>query len=132
VALFLLYAGLMQGYGLFGLVIRGSKKLVEFIRSGIAQMAVVGSMIIGSINGSAAANSAMTGAFTIPLMIKSDIRPKSAAAIEATASSGGQLMPPIMGTSAFVMASFLSTSYVNILIAGLLPAVIFRQSRRGT
>lgn len=125
VALFLLYAGLMRGYGAFDLILRVAFRLGSFVKSGVAQSAVTASLIIGSITGSQTANTAITGSFTIPLMKESGLRSETAGGIEAVASSGGQIMPPVMGAAAFVMASILGVSYVTVLIAGLIPAAIF-------
>ena len=126
VALFLLYAGLMRGYGAFELIMRGAFQTAKYLRSGVAQSAVLSSLIVGSINGAQTANAAMTGSFTIPLMKNSGMKGESAAGIEAVASSGGQIMPPVMGAAAFVMASLLSgINYVDVLIAGIIPALVF-------
>jgi TRAP transporter 4TM/12TM fusion protein len=125
VALFLLFAGLLRGYDAFDLIIRIAFYAATFVKSGVAQSAVIASMIIGSVNGSAAANAAMTGAFTIPMMKKSGMRKDSAAGIEAVASSGGQLLPPVMGAAAFVMASLLGMTYWDVMIRGIIPAIIF-------
>lgn len=126
VALFLLYAGLMRGYGAFELIMRGSFRAAKYLSSGVAQSAVLSSLIVGSINGAQTANAAMTGSFTIPLMKNSGMRSDSAGGIEAVASSGGQIMPPVMGAAAFVMASLLSgVGYVDVLIAGIIPALVF-------
>lgn len=125
VALFLLYAGLMRGYGAFDLILRVAFRLGSFVRSGVAQAAVTASLIIGSITGSQTANTAITGSFTIPLMKESGLRAETAGGIESVASSGGQIMPPVMGAAAFVMASILGVSYVTVLLAGLIPAAIF-------
>jgi len=126
VALFLLYAGLMRGYGAFELIMRLSFATAKYLRSGVAQSAVISSLIVGSINGAQTANAAMTGSFTIPLMENSGMKGESAGGIEAVASSGGQIMPPVMGAAAFVMASLLSgVGYVDVLIAGIVPALVF-------
>ena len=124
IAPFLLYAGLLLGYGAFDMILRVAIQAGKYIESGVAQTAVLASAIIGSVNGSYAANAGMTGSFTIPTMIDSGIRRRNAASIEAVASTSGQVLPPVMGASAFVMASFLGVPYVNILIAGLIPAAI--------
>ncbi len=126
VALFLLYAGLMRGYGAFDLIMRLSFRTAKYLRSGVAQSAVVSSLIVGSINGAQTANAAMTGSFTIPLMKNSGMKSESAGGIEAVASSGGQIMPPVMGAAAFVMASLLTgVGYVDVIIAGIIPALVF-------
>lgn len=126
VALFLLYAGLMRGYGAFDLIMRVSFKTAKYLRSGVAQSAVISSLIVGSINGAQTANAAMTGSFTIPLMQESGMKGESAGGIEAVASSGGQIMPPVMGAAAFVMASLVTgVGYVDVLVAGVIPALVF-------
>jgi TRAP transporter 4TM/12TM fusion protein len=125
IALFLLYAGLLQAYGAFDLVLRLSIYVGRYIRSGVAQTAVIASMIIGSVNGSATANTAITGSITIPLMKESGIRSPTAGAIESVASNGGQLIPPVMGASAFLMAGVVGVPYIDIVIAGIIPALIF-------
>lgn len=94
-------------------------------RGGPAKVAVVASALMGSISGSAQANVATTGAFTIPLMKRVGYKPHFAGAVEAAASTGGILMPPIMGAAAFVMSSFLGIPYVKIMIAGFTPAFLY-------
>lgn len=125
VALFLLYAGLMRGFGAFDLIMRVAFRMATYVRSGIALSAVTSSIIIGSITGSQAANTAITGSFTIPLMKESGMKSETAGGIESVASTGGQIMPPIMGAAAFVMASLLGITYVEVMIAGIVPALIF-------
>ncbi|ELY62988.1 TRAP transporter permease [Natrinema versiforme] len=127
-SLFLLYAGLLKAYGAFDLMIRLAVYSSKYVRSGVAQSAVIASIIIGSINGSTAANTAMTGSFTIPLMKKNGLRSETAGGIEAVASTVGQVLPPVMGAGAFVMASLLGMDYGNIVIAGTLPALILVSS----
>ncbi|MDE0345554.1 MAG: TRAP transporter fused permease subunit, partial [Boseongicola sp.] len=95
------------------------------LRGGPAKAAVVGSSLMGMISGTAVANVLTTGPISIPLMRKSGYRKEAAGAIEAVASTGGQLMPPVMGAAAFIMAEFTSTSYLTIAKAAFLPAVIF-------
>ncbi len=92
---------------------------------GAAKAAVVSSSIMGSITGSAVANVVGTGVFTIPLMRRAGYTAEGAAAIEAIASTGGQLMPPVMGVAAFVMAEMLRVDYSRIALAGLIPALAF-------
>ena len=94
-------------------------------RGGPAKMAVIASAFFGTISGSCVANVVSTGAFTIPLMKKNGYRAKFAGAVEAVASTGGQIMPPIMGAAAFVMADITGISYAEICIAAGLPAVMY-------
>lgn len=95
------------------------------MRGGPAKAAVVGSSLMGMVSGTAVANVLTTGPISIPLMRKSGYAKESAGAIEAVASTGGQLMPPVMGAAAFIMAEFTETSYLTIAKAAFLPAVIF-------
>jgi len=125
IALFLLYAGLLKAYGAFDLILRLAVRSAKYVDSGIAQTAVVASAVIGSVNGSQTANAGMTGSFTIPLMKENGIKPETAGGIEAVASTSGQVLPPVMGAGAFIMASLITgITYVDVIIAGLIPAVV--------
>jgi TRAP transporter 4TM/12TM fusion protein len=95
------------------------------MRGGPAQVAVLASGLMGTISGSSQANVATTGAFTIPLMKQVGYHPSFAGAVEAAASTGGILMPPIMGAAAFIMTSFLGVPYTRVMAAGLLPALFY-------
>lgn len=92
---------------------------------GTSKAAIIGSSLMGSISGSAVANVVSTGVFTIPLMKRTGISPHRAAGTEAIASTGGQLMPPVMGVAAFIMAELLGMPYVEVALAGLIPALAF-------
>jgi TRAP transporter 4TM/12TM fusion protein len=92
---------------------------------GPAKVAIVASGLLGTINGSSVANVATTGAFTIPLMKRVGYKPEYAGAVEACASTGGQLMPPIMGAGAFIMSEFLGISYLTIAAAAIIPAALY-------
>jgi TRAP transporter 4TM/12TM fusion protein len=94
-------------------------------RGGPAKVAVAGSALFGSISGSAVANVAATGVVTIPMIRKSGYSAQSAAAIEAVSSTGGQLLPPVMGAAAFLMADFLRITYAEVVIAALIPGVLY-------
>jgi TRAP transporter 4TM/12TM fusion protein len=94
-------------------------------RGGPAKVAVIASGLFGTINGSSVANVVGTGTFTIPLMKSIGYKPYFAGATEAAASTGGQLMPPIMGAAAFIMAEFLGVSYLTVALAAALPAVLY-------
>ena len=103
-------------------------KLALFLSRGTtggpAKMATISSMLFGAISGSAAANAAVTGSFSIPMMKRQGYDKSFAAAVEATASTGGQLMPPIMGTAAFIMAEMLNVPYAHVMQAALIPALL--------
>jgi TRAP transporter 4TM/12TM fusion protein len=94
-------------------------------RGGAAKMAVTGSSLFGMISGIAAANTVVIGVVTIPLMKRSGMPPRLAGAVEACASNGGQLMPPVMGAVAFVMADFLQLPYHAVAVAAILPSVLY-------
>jgi len=94
-------------------------------RGGAAKIAVLGSFLFGSISGSAVANVVATGIVTIPLMKRAGVPPHKAGAIEAVASTGGQLMPPVMGAAAFLMAEFLEISYAEVVLAALVPGILY-------
>jgi TRAP transporter 4TM/12TM fusion protein len=95
------------------------------MRGGPAKVSVAVSGMMGTISGSAVANTVTTGTFTIPLMKRIGFEPHVAGAVEATASSGGALMPPVMGAAAFVMAEFLAVPYVSVCKAALIPAILY-------
>ncbi len=94
-------------------------------RGGPAKVAVFGSGLMGMINGTSAGNVVSTGSLTIPLMKKVGYKPQTAASIEAAASSGGQILPPIMGAGAFIMAEITGIAYTDIVIAAIIPAVLY-------
>ncbi|MBI3704101.1 MAG: TRAP transporter fused permease subunit, partial [Rhizobiales bacterium] len=94
-------------------------------RGGAAKIAVVGSALFGMISGAAVSNVMAVGIVTIPLMSRSGFSPTRAAAIESVGSTGGQLMPPVMGAAAFIMAEFLQVSYGTVVIAAVIPAVLY-------
>ncbi|MBU1156372.1 MAG: TRAP transporter fused permease subunit, partial [Proteobacteria bacterium] len=102
-----------------------SASLFGFVRGGAAKVSIFSSALFGSISGSAISNVLTTGAITIPSMKKAGYPPHYAAAIEACASTGGVLMPPVMGATAFVMAEFLGLPYVDICIAAVVPSVLY-------
>jgi TRAP transporter 4TM/12TM fusion protein len=94
-------------------------------RGGSAKIAVVSSALFGTISGSAVANVVSGGIVTIPMMVRAGYRPYQAAAIEAVASTGGSIMPPVMGAAAFVMAEFLQVTYGDIMVAAAIPAILY-------
>lgn len=102
-----------------------SKALMGRSRGGAAKISIVASALFGSISGSVVANVTSTGIITIRLMKQAGFQPRTAGAIEAVASNGGQLMPPVMGAAAFLMADFLGVSYVAVMSAALVPALLY-------
>ena len=99
--------------------------LTRKFRGGAAKMSVVSSALYGTISGSAVANVVVTGMFTIPLMKRTGFRPSFAGAVEAVASTGGQIMPPIMGAAAFILAQILGVSYWKVALAAVIPALLY-------
>ena len=125
VAVFLIFAGLVFGLGGFDVIEKISLIIAKKSKYLVTQSAVLASAIMGMFTGSGSGNVAATGSFTIPLMKKYNVPDYFAAAIEAVASSGGQIMPPIMGAAAFLMAEFLGVPYSKIVIMGTLPAILY-------
>jgi len=118
-AILLLFTGGGQAFMNIALLLAGR------FHGGAAKVAVVASALFGTISGSTTANVACTGSFTIPTMKRLGYKPEFAAAVEATASSGGQIMPPIMGVAAFVMAELLGIPYLKIITAAAIPATLY-------
>ncbi len=125
ITLFMIFGGFLVASGASEFVIEISKVVAGRIRGGAAFVAVISSALTGTISGSAIANTASTGVITIPLMKSNGFRPKFAAGVEAAASTGGQLMPPIMGAGAFVMASYTSIPYSTIVSVSIVPAFLY-------
>lgn len=125
ITLFMIFGGFLVASGASDFVIEISKVVAGRIRGGAAYVAVLSSALTGTISGSAIANTASTGVITIPLMKSNGFKPKFAAGVEAAASTGGQLMPPIMGAGAFVMASYTSIPYSTIVSVSVVPAILY-------
>jgi TRAP transporter 4TM/12TM fusion protein len=123
--LFVLFGCILDLTGAGGFFVDMAFSLTGKTRGGPAQAAVFSSMLMGTINGSGAANVVTTGTFTIPLMKKVGYKPSMAAAIEAVASSGGQIMPPVMGAVAFLMSEVTGIKYASIALAALIPAILY-------
>ena len=122
---FVLFGAFLQATGAGKFLIDLSFAAAGRFRGGPAKASVLASAAMGSISGSAIANTVTTGSLTIPMMKKLGYRPEQAAGIEAAASTGGQIMPPIMGAGAFVMAEFTNTPYGDIVWMSLLPAILY-------
>jgi len=128
VFMFILFAAFLLKSGGGDFIIRLSQSLTRRIAGGPGLVAVLASGLMGTISGSAVANTVSTGAITIPMMKKTGFSPKFAAAVETASSTGGQLMPPIMGAGAFIMAQWTQIPYASIIAAALLPAVLYFSS----
>ncbi|HXH81297.1 MAG TPA: TRAP transporter permease [Candidatus Tectomicrobia bacterium] len=123
--LFVVFGAVMLHGGLLGFFTDLALAVAGSTRGGAAKVAVIASGLFGTVNGSAMANAVTTGAFTIPLMRRAGYRPEFAAGVEATASMGGQLIPPVMGAAAFIMAETLGMSYWDIAVAAAIPGVLY-------
>ncbi|MGQ7277871.1 TRAP transporter permease [Brevibacillus thermoruber] len=125
IILFIIFGAFLSKSGMGTLFNDLSLALAGSSKGGPAKVGVIASAVHGSINGSAVASVVTTGSFTIPMMKRVGYKPEFAAAVEATAAVGGQILPPVMGAAAFIMAETLGVPYVTIAIAALIPAVMY-------
>ncbi len=123
--LFIIFGQLLGASGAIMLISEGGKWLSQRITSGSALTATIGSALVGMTTGSASANVFLTGSFTIPMMKKAGIRSDFAGAIEALASTGGQVMPPILGAAGFVMAYYIGVQYWDVVKVAWIPAFLW-------
>ncbi len=123
--LFMLFSAFLQVSGAGGFFVNLSNAIAGRWRGGPAKVSVFSSSLFGTISGSSVANVAVDGGITIPLMMRTGFTPYFSAAVEATASTGGQIMPPVMGAGAFIMAQLLSISYGDVIVAAALPAILY-------
>ena len=125
VMLFVLFGAFMEKSGTGQLFMDFAMSITGRYAGGPGKVAVVSSSLFGTVSGSAVANVMVDGPITIPLMKRTGFRPHFAAAVEAVASTGGQILPPIMGAAAFVMAEFLAVSYFQVAVWAFIPAVLY-------
>lgn len=127
VYLFVLFGTFLEATGATGFIIQFTRNLFRKSVGGPAKVAVISSGMMGSLSGSAVANTATTGTFTIPMMKSSGFKPATAAGVEAAASSGGALMPPIMGAGAYMMLEIIepAVTYLQIIKAAIIPALLY-------
>jgi TRAP transporter 4TM/12TM fusion protein len=125
VILFIIFGTFLEKSGAGQFFMNFANAIAGGARGGPGKVAVVSSSLFGTISGSAVANVMVDGWLTIPMMKKTGFKPEAAAAIEAVASTGGQIMPPIMGAAAFVMAEFMGASYTDVMIAAAIPALFY-------
>ena len=123
--LFILFGAYLESTGLGKFFIDIANALAGWARGGPAKVAVISSAFMGTVSGSSVANVAGTGSFTIPMMKKLGYRKEFAGAVEAASSTGGQLMPPVMGAAAFLMAEFVGVPYIDIVAAAVIPAILY-------
>ena len=122
---FVLVLAVLRAFGCVDSILRGASRIAVRSRYALPQAAVVGSMGVAAVSGSGAANAVTTGSATIPALINAGMTREDAASVETSASLGGQLMPPIMGISAFLMADFLDRSYFDVVARGYAPALVY-------
>lgn len=125
IMLFVLFGGMLEAAGAGKFFIDIAYGIAGRFRGGPAKTAVVSSALMGCVSGSSIANVVTTGTFTIPLMVSSGYKKNSACAIEAVASTGGMIMPPMMGAAAFILAEYVGVSYGEVCWAAILPAVLY-------
>lgn len=121
----IIFASLLLGIGMLKLVIEVGKSVGNRVSGGAAFPAIVGSGIVASVMGQAVANVVLTGRLTIPMMKDRGFSPNMAGAIEAVASTSGQIMPPVLGLAGFIIAVFLNVPYMDVALAGFIPALLF-------
>ncbi len=125
IVMFIIFGAFLERTGIADFFIQIANALVGRFSGGPAKVAVVASALEGMVSGSSVANTVGSGAVTIPLMKRTGYKPEFAAAAEASASTGGQIMPPIMGAAAFLMAETVGVPYSNIVVKAILPAVLY-------
>ncbi|UCG65320.1 MAG: TRAP transporter fused permease subunit [Deltaproteobacteria bacterium] len=125
IILFILFGGLLQATGVSQSFMELGKAIGRKMRSGPGQTAVISSGLVGMVMGAGVANVAFTGPITIPIMKKAGYSPDQAGAVEAAASAGGQIMPPVMASAAFLMAGLLGITYGKIIIYAAIPGIIY-------
>ncbi len=125
IVVFIIFGAFLERTGIADFFIKISNAIVGGFSGGPAKVAVVASAMEGMVSGSSVANTVGSGSVTIPLMKKTGYKPEFAAAAEAAASTGGQIMPPIMGAAAFLMADFVGVPYSNIVLRAILPAILY-------
>jgi TRAP transporter 4TM/12TM fusion protein len=128
VFMFILFASFLLKSGAGDFIVELSSAITSRFRGGAGHVAVFSSALMGTISGSAVANTVSTGSITIPMMKRSGFKPIFAAAVETSASTGGQIMPPIMGAGAFIMAQITQIAFVTIITLSILPAILYFSS----
>ena len=125
IAVFIIFGAFLERTGISEFFIACANALVGKFSGGPAKVAVISSALCGMVSGSSVGNTVTTGSVTIPMMKETGYKPEFAAAVEAAASTGGQIMPPIMGAAAFLMAEYMDISYAEVATKAILPAVLY-------
>ena len=125
IVLFIIFGAFLERTGIANFFIDFANRLAGWSSGGPAKVAVISSALCGMVSGSSVGNTVTTGSVTIPMMKKTGYKPEFAGAVEAAASTGGQIMPPIMGAAAFLMAEYMDLPYAEIAVKAILPAILY-------
>ena len=125
IVLFIIFGAFLERTGIANFFISFANRIAGWSSGGPAKVAVISSALCGMVSGSSVGNTVTTGSFTIPMMKKTGYKPEFAGAVEAAASTGGQIMPPIMGAAAFLMAEYMGLPYATVAVKAILPAVLY-------
>ena len=125
IVLFIIFGAFLERTGIANFFIDFANRLAGWSSGGPAKVAVISSALCGMVSGSSVGNTVTTGSVTIPMMKKTGYKPEFAGAVEAAASTGGQIMPPIMGAAAFLMAEYMGLPYASVAVKAILPAVLY-------
>ena len=125
IVLFIIFGAFLERTGIANFFISFANRIAGWSSGGPAKVAVISSALCGMVSGSSVGNTVTTGSFTIPMMKKTGYKPEFAGAVEAAASTGGQIMPPIMGAAAFLMAEYMGLPYKDVAVKAILPAVLY-------
>ncbi len=125
IVLFIIFGAFLERTGIAGFFISLANRLAGWSSGGAAKVAVISSALCGMVSGSSVGNTVTTGSVTIPMMKKVGYKPEFAGAVEAASSTGGQIMPPIMGAAAFLMAEYMGIPYIQVVVYAIIPAVLY-------
>ena len=125
IVLFIIFGAFLERTGIANFFISFANRVAGWSSGGPAKVAVISSALCGMVSGSSVGNTVTTGSVTIPMMKKTGYKPEFAGAVEAAASTGGQIMPPIMGAAAFLMAEYMGLPYATVAVKAILPAVLY-------
>ncbi|MCQ2430024.1 MAG: TRAP transporter permease [Clostridia bacterium] len=125
IVLFIIFGAFLERTGIANFFIAFANRIAGWSSGGPAKVAVISSALCGMVSGSSVGNTVTTGSVTIPMMKKTGYKPEFAGAVEAAASTGGQIMPPIMGAAAFLMAEYMAIPYAQVAVKAILPAVLY-------
>lgn len=125
IVLFIIFGAFLERTGIAGFFISFANRLAGWSSGGAAKVAVISSALCGMVSGSSVGNTVTTGSVTIPMMKKTGYRPEFAGAVEAASSTGGQIMPPIMGAAAFLMAEYMGIPYIEVAAKAVIPALLY-------